>query len=700
MFVSQDLIQQSINRQPDLDKLIADVSGKNPAQFETGDMLAQRLTVLSKQEAEPPAFALERLIGKSDLLPFNYLQKGLQAGRAVGRILVKDTGGTLIAYGTGFMISPELMMTNKHVLPTANDAKCSQLEFGFELDGSGNLSTTVTFDLDPDQFFYPDPNFDFSIVAIRPADVSGTQQLSSYGFLVLNPEKGKVALGEYLSIIQHPDGREKQIAIRENQVVDHTGDDDYIWYKTDTAPGSSGSPVFNDQWQLVALHHMGVPETNANGDYVTTDGKIVPKDAPEIDADKLQWKANEGIRVSRIVSILQQARPGDPLIQAVLYTAAQAQAGITLPAAPESKAINSPANPITMETNNNLTFTVPLNITVSLGQNPQATAPQAIALNVLAFDEAKLVIDPDYSNREGFDKQFLGTLVDLPKIKAGRLAEVTPVKTTTDNVLKYHHFSVVLNRPRKMAWFTAVNIDSASWAKLKDQIPSRKDIGADTWNLDPRLDDADQIHKEFYKGNDFDIGHQVRREDPVWGPDLAFAIKCNNDTFHLANACPQHKEFNQGTGPADPGDTTTGKTLWQGLENYILDNAHTYGLKVNVYTGPVLNPSDKVFEQTGIQIPEAFWKVVVLQKSSGGLSATAYLVSQASLIEKMMEDFVFGKYRTYQVAVKHIEELTGLSFNLSAYDPLNHLPLNANEALEVEKSPKIKVINSVHDIIF
>jgi endonuclease G len=699
MLVSQNLIQQSVSRQPDLDKLIADVSGKNPAEFETPALMAQRENVLNKQKAEPPDFALERLIGKSDLLPFNYLQKGLDAGRAVGRILVMDGGGGILAYGTGFMISPKLMMTNKHVLPATDDARPSQIEFGYELDNSGNERTTVTFDLDPTHFFYADPNFDFSIVAVKPTDNSGMHQLDDYGFLVLNPEKGKVVLGEYLSIIQHPDGREKQIAIRENQVVDHTGDDDYIWYKTDTAPGSSGSPVFNDQWQLVALHHMGVPETNANGDYLTITGEVISKNAPEIDADKLQWKANEGIRVSRIVSILQQAKPDDTLIQTVLNTSAQAQVGQSPTIAAESEPIISTPKPIAMETNNSLTFTVPLNITVSLGATPQAV-PVTPAPMLPDTEEAKLVIDPDYTNRKGFDKQFLGTLVDLPKINADRKGEMTPVKTTNDNILLYNHFSVVMNRPRRMAWFTAVNIDSVSWAKLKDQIPARKDIGADTWYLDPRLDDTDQIHKEFYKGNDFDIGHQVRREDPVWGPTLEFAIKCNNDTFHLANACPQHKEFNQGTGPADPGDTTSGKTLWQGLENYILDNAHQNGLNVNVFTGPVLKDTDQVFQNTGIKIPEAFWKVVVLQKSSGGLSATAYLVSQASLIEKMMEDFVFGKYRTYQVAVKHIEDLTGLSFGLSAYDPLDHLPLNVNEALEVEKGPKIKVLKTVHDIIF
>ena len=53
----------------------------------------------------------------------------------------------------------------------------------------------------------------------------------------------------YLNIIQHPRGRPKD---RSNQVVDITNID--VFYTTDTEPGSSGSAVFNDNWELVAIH--------------------------------------------------------------------------------------------------------------------------------------------------------------------------------------------------------------------------------------------------------------------------------------------------------------------------------------------------------------------------------------------------------------------------------------------------------------
>lgn len=94
--------------------------------------------------------------------------------------------------------------------------------------------------------------------------------------LHLISEKGKILEGEYVSIIQHPNGGPKAVTVRENKVSSIF--DDFVHYLTDTEPGSSGSPVFNDQWVVVALHHSGVPDPNK----------------------KNAWIANEGIRISSI----------------------------------------------------------------------------------------------------------------------------------------------------------------------------------------------------------------------------------------------------------------------------------------------------------------------------------------------------------------------------------------------------------------
>jgi endonuclease G len=77
----------------------------------------------------------------------------------------------------------------------------------------------------------------------------------------------------------------------------------------------------------------------------------------------------------------------------------------------------------------------------------------------------------------------------------------------------------------------------------------------------------------------------------------------------------------------------------------------------------------------GIQLPRQFWKVVAMVKQSGDLSATAYLLSQEQLIKGLeiaAEAFSYGAYRTYQVPVRHVEDITGLSFGpLADADPLS-----------------------------
>ena len=62
--------------------------------------------------------------------------------------------------------------------------------------------------------------------------------------------------GRFVTIVQHPRGEKKQIALRENRIVDVL--DSFLHYEADTEPGSSGSPVFDDGWEVVALHHASV----------------------------------------------------------------------------------------------------------------------------------------------------------------------------------------------------------------------------------------------------------------------------------------------------------------------------------------------------------------------------------------------------------------------------------------------------------
>jgi endonuclease G len=268
---------------------------------------------------------------------------------------------------------------------------------------------------------------------------------------------------------------------------------------------------------------------------------------------------------------------------------------------------------------------------------PAASAPPPPPLAPATAVES-LAIDPDYAARGGYDPGFLG--VPLPLPAPGPNAPVASAE------LRYHHFSVVMHRVRRLALCTAVNVDGAH----TDARP-RSD---DRWILDPRLPREEQTGAEVYADNALDRGHLVRRLDPSWGP---LARAANDDTFHYTNSAPQHHAFNAGS------------TLWLGLEEYLLGTARRDRLRISVLAGPVLAPDDPPYR--GVLLPRQFWKVVAVVDRGGRLVVTGYVLGQDAFLPSVLAEATFGAYRTFQVPVSMIGALTGL--DLSAYaaaDPL------------------------------
>ena len=275
---------------------------------ESQERIALRETLIQPNDA----LGLERILGSNDLMPINYLSRGLKVGRSVCRIHVHRPNGRPDSYGTGFMISPTLLLTNNHVLPDAEFAQRSQIEFDYEYDENFQLQGSHFFALKPDRFFYTNAALDFTLVAVSPISRTG-KPLGEFGFLELIEESGKALIDEKVSLIQHPRGTYKQVAIRENRVLNYF--EDFIHYQTDTEPGSSGSPVFNDQWDVVALHNAGIPKRNSNGKILKRDGRIYQAGDPE---DSIDWIANQGIRISSIFKHLKNKRDWRPSELSVL----------------------------------------------------------------------------------------------------------------------------------------------------------------------------------------------------------------------------------------------------------------------------------------------------------------------------------------------------------------------------------------------
>ncbi|GAA3396774.1 trypsin-like serine peptidase [Cryptosporangium minutisporangium] len=240
--------------------------------------------------------ALERLLEGSDLLPALWLAAGLRRADAVA--LVRTPSGP----GTGFLVSPELLLTNHHVLPDPDVAHASSARFRYEEDSDGNITRAKAFDFRPDRYFVTSPahELDYTVVAVEsPTD--GTPVGAEYGVIPLIAATGKIMIGQPVNIIQHPRGSPREIAIRNNVLLTVDGTT-RITYLTDTEPGSSGSPVFNDHWECVALHHSSVPARDSEGREIDVTGDPVTPDTPDA---LRKWIANEGIRVSAIVADLR-----------------------------------------------------------------------------------------------------------------------------------------------------------------------------------------------------------------------------------------------------------------------------------------------------------------------------------------------------------------------------------------------------------
>lgn len=223
---------------------------------------------------------LEKIILSSDLVRTRYIEAGVRAARTVARVVIYNAGGRVAGYGTGSLVSPLLFLTNEHVLSSPSVARHARIEFDFQEDAEGRERDRKVFELDPDTFFAANWELDFALVAVK----ASREQLAEFSYNPLIDAQGTITIGDFVTIVQHPRGETKQLALRENKVVDIAP----LWvhYVADTEAGSSGSPVFNDQWEVVALHHASVarPEKPQFGGYV-----------------------NEGVRISKVIGYLQRA---------------------------------------------------------------------------------------------------------------------------------------------------------------------------------------------------------------------------------------------------------------------------------------------------------------------------------------------------------------------------------------------------------
>lgn len=191
----------------------------------------------------------EKIINSQDnLLKISWLEDALTAAKSVCLVVTEDGGR-----GTGFMIEGDYLMTNNHVLPDAHSARTAYIEFNFEEDSVGSEKERYRYELDADDFVTSD-KYALDVSRVKVKSNPAALPLSFWGQLTISTQNVP-RVGEPVTIIQHAAGEQKRIALNANEVLGT--ENQYLFYKTDTLAGSSGSPVFNRHWEVIALHHAG-----------------------------------------------------------------------------------------------------------------------------------------------------------------------------------------------------------------------------------------------------------------------------------------------------------------------------------------------------------------------------------------------------------------------------------------------------------
>jgi V8-like Glu-specific endopeptidase len=193
----------------------------------------------------------EKVIGRSNLNSISWLRHGMEASKSVCKIILADKN-----CGTGFLLPDGSLMTNHHVLPDENTARFAKVAFDYEEDMQGQIRNQTFYQVDASTY-RSDPTLDYALVRLNPA--SNNTPLSNWGALEPRIEP-LPAVEDYVTIVQHPEGNPKQLSFDRISKVEN----DYLLYKADTLGGSSGSPVMDSNWKVLALHHGSLNKEDAN----------------------------------------------------------------------------------------------------------------------------------------------------------------------------------------------------------------------------------------------------------------------------------------------------------------------------------------------------------------------------------------------------------------------------------------------------
>jgi len=276
--------------------------------------------------------------------------------------------------------------------------------------------------------------------------------------------------------------------------------------------------------------------------------------------------------------------------------------------------------------------------------------------------------------RKGYDPLFLGNdlVVPMPEISLELKDDVVQREELRNgSIADYIHYSVVMGKTNRQAFFSAANLYQDEFRQVK----GRK------WFLDPRIGSENQVGPEAYTRNEWDRGHLTRRTAITWGDSSYVAKRASNDSCSYANASFQHENFNQDE--------------WRVPEKIVSHFDRDSNNRLCIFTGPIFTDADRWYTRHGIKnpvrIPSGFWKVIVyLGKTSEKLECQAYAMYQDAKFKADKRGQHEIDHRNYQVTITEIERLTGLEFaeDLFNANPLYYYPReNINTGPEAFVAP-------------
>ena len=287
----------------------------------------------------------------------------------------------------------------------------------------------------------------------------------------------------------------------------------------------------------------------------------------------------------------------------------------------------------------------------------------------------------------GYDPNFLGDdfRIDIPWMHYDVFSDVVKNDQLRDSyIADYLHYSVVMSRKNRQAYLSICNLNQKQYKKVSGR----------NWFIDPRIGAENQLDNRYYKNHEgtvnlWDRGHLTRRTAVTWGKSEYIARRASNDSCSYANACLQHKYFNEDE--------------WRVPEIIAEKFDRDLDGRLSIINGPIFSSNDRWFEPEFDvppgRIPSGFWKIIYYidkkKTETAGkkvLGCEAYLVYQDDL---SLKDKSGGKnldITTLQVSTTELSDLTGIDFPQPLFDanPLWYYVKRSRKIKEPERF-KIKI---------